>query len=264
MRIPWSFVRSYGRAVGASASILTLGPWSPSGRHQIRELADAYQRWRAKVPALPQITSRDLLEVSDPLELREVNGGDGNVTISELAIVTAIVRQRRAQAVFEIGTFDGRTTLNIAANAPPDAVVYTLDLPREGLTSAGLRLDEHDAKYIDKPASGARFNTARASDVAHKIHQLWGDSATFDFSPYQDAMDLVFVDGSHAYEYILSDSKNAAKLLRHQAGTILWHDYGTPWWPGVTQALDELYLRGGIFAKLRHVAGTALACVINE
>ena len=45
-------------------------------------------------------------------------------------VIANLAEQAEPPTAFEIGTFDGRTTLNIAANLRPPARVYTLDLPK--------------------------------------------------------------------------------------------------------------------------------------
>jgi hypothetical protein len=65
------------------------------------------------------------------------------------------------------------------------------------------------------------------------------------------------VDGSHSYEYVMSDSERALALLAGKPGTIVWHDYGT--WPGVTLALNELRTRDARFAGMVSIANTSLA-----
>ena len=40
-------------------------------------------------------------------------------------------------------------------------------------------------------------------------------------------MDLIFIDGSHAYSYVMSDSEKAFRMLAPN-GIILWHDYRGP------------------------------------
>ena len=64
---------------------------------------------------------------------------------------------------------------------------------------------------------------------------------------------LVFVDGSHAYDYAKKDSETAMRLVRPR-GIVLWHDYGV--WPGVTQALEEL--EAARRPWLVHIRGTSL------
>ena len=70
-------------------------------------------------------------------------------------------------------------------------------------------------------------------------------------------MDFVFVDGSHAYEYVLKDSESALKMIK-PGGVILFHDYNTSW-PGVTKALNELFTSNPRFKNLRHISQTSLA-----
>ena len=91
------------------------------------------------------------------------------------------------------------------------------------------------------------------SRMPPRITQLHGDSATFDFTPYEDRCDLVFVDGSHAYEYTVKDTETAFRLKR-PGGVIIWHDYGV--WEGVTRALEEFERRTN--AGLKHIHGTSL------
>ena len=81
------------------------------------------------------------------------------------------------------------------------------------------------------------------SPVAQKVQQLFGDSKTFDVSPWEGRCDLVFVDGSHAYSYVVSDSAKALELVA-PGGLVLWHDYAGPRHAaGVYRALNELAQR---------------------
>jgi SAM-dependent methyltransferase len=183
---------------------------------------------------------------------------DGNVSIFELVIIASLIQGLKPTRLLELGTFDGRTTLNMAANSSPGAVVFTLDLPKDSPNSTLLPLAPFEAKYIANRATVSRFV---GTEYQNNIVQLRGDSAAFDFSPFAGTMDFVFIDGSHSYQYVLRDSATALRLLRNRRGVILWHDYGTPCWAGVTQALNELFVQGGAFAGLRRIEGTALTCM---
>jgi predicted O-methyltransferase YrrM len=173
---------------------------------------------------------------------------DGNPTPVELFCLSALVRASNARAIFEIGTFDGTTTLQLALNSPDDAIVWTLDLPAGAIDQTHFPVLAEDKPYIEKPTTGARFTRTQA---AGKIRQLFGDSATFSFEPYLDRMDFVFIDGSHSLAYVRSDSARAFSLVR-PGGWIVWHDYGV--WPDVTTGLHELAIR----LPLVHLAGTTL------
>jgi predicted O-methyltransferase YrrM len=255
------FGRPYGHAILACVRLFTLGVAGPEGRGRIVRLARdlGYRDSDAPRPALSRVPYNDLAPDTLAVELREPVARDGNVTLLELLVIARLVRRFRPTALFEFGTYDGRTTLNLAANAPDGAAVYTLDLPRAGLADAALPLDRQERQFVDKEASGARFH---GTPLERAITQLYGDSASFDYSPYAGTIDFVFVDASHAYEYVLNDSAHAIRLLRAGRGVVVWHDYGV--WDGVTRALDRLHQEEPAFAALRWIEGTTLACLVRE
>jgi predicted O-methyltransferase YrrM len=123
--------------------------------------------------------------------------------LSELYLLSALVRKIGARNIFEIGTFEGRTALHLALNSEEQARVYTLDLPASMANQTQYRLPEDDIEFMDKPEIGGRY---RGTHVESKITQLHGDSATFDFSSYFGMMDFVLVDGCRMYEYVMSDA----------------------------------------------------------
>ena len=220
------FVFRYGYALVWSVYLFTLGLARNRNRILIGEIAGhfGYVRIRTKLPVAPlsALTADDAA-----VQMREPVGGDGNVTLLELLAIVRLVRMRAPRRLMELGTFDGRTTLNLAANSPPGAEVFTLDLPQTDLHNAQLPLAAGETHYIKKDESGARYH---GTDCEGKITQIRGDSATFDFSPYFQTVDFVFIDASHSYEYVLNDSRVALKLMRPSGGVILWHDYGS--WEG--------------------------------
>lgn len=248
----------YLHALGGGLYLYTAGVLSRKHRPLLSEIARhfGYGGWGLLPPTtLPAADLAELAPAETPIQLRAPIGEDGNVTLYELVAIATLAAAARPEAVFEIGTFNGRTTLNLAANAPA-AVVHTLDLPAEGADRAGLALDPDDLKYIRKPVSGAMF---AGTPEESRIRQHFGDSATFDFAPFRGGVDVVFVDGAHSYDYVLNDSARAREMLRGGRGLILWHDYGA--WAGVTRALNELHARGGEWAGMRHVRGTSVVCL---
>ena len=106
-------------------------------------------------------------------------------------------------------------------NSPPGCEVFTLDLPPAGAASASGEVGAADLKLIHKAAPGEAY---QGKDGAEKITQLFGDSTTFDFSPYSRSVDIVFVDGAHHYEAARSDSMNALQMVR-PGGVVIWHDF---------------------------------------
>lgn len=58
-----------------------------------------------------------------------------------------------------------------------------------------------ESKAVRSALLESRFTAFRFSGTAagQKITQLYGDSKAFDETPYVNACDLIFVDGSHAH-----------------------------------------------------------------
>lgn len=203
-------------------------------------------------PIIPAVPIEDLLPGSQPFQLFHPSADDGQISSLELIVLNKLIARLDPKAAFEFGTFDGRTTLNIAANTGENCSIYTLDLPADDIGKAALPIECGEASYILKHESGELF---RETDFAGRITQLYGDSAAFPYESYCKRIDFCFVDASHSYEYVMSDSLNALALLSPEGGSILWHDYDS--WPGVTKALNTLYLKDKRFCNMKRIQGTS-------
>lgn len=184
---------------------------------------------------LPSITPSELLEHDGAytLTLGGEGGIDPNANNFEFLKIVAMLKP---EAAFEIGTFLGQRAILIASHASDDVRVYTLDLPGDAETTPEMT-DPH----LRKRTSEVLFDGTRWKD---NITQLWGDSASFDFSPYHGQMDLVYIDGSHSYEYVSNDTKKAMAMVR-PGGVIIWDDYRSVRANyGVRRFLDGLRKKG--------------------
>jgi len=201
-------------------------------------LAQLHNRawFQSKRKKLPTVSLEELFPgtANLPIHLeRSLPRSVGNLTTDELAAMTLICQWLKPSVVFEFGTFNGRTTLNLAANTPADTKIYTLDLADPGATQHSL--DQVDVDLHLRDESGIYF---RNTTVSGKIEQLWGDSALFDETAWRGKVDLILVDAAHSYEYVRSDTTKALAMLR-PGGVVLWHDYCV-WYPGVYNYLHEL------------------------
>ncbi|MEM6553433.1 MAG: class I SAM-dependent methyltransferase [Planctomycetota bacterium] len=192
-------------------------------------------------PELPVRGLRELIEPGVRVELQSVPSEPWQVSPSELAAIAALAVSYRPETIFEIGTFDGRTTLNLHLNRP-EAKVITLDLPPA------------DQNLPDEKIAGMLI---RDRVEAGAIEQLYGNSLAFDFSPYAGQQDFVFIDAGHSYENALSDTRNALWLVEGREGTIVWHDYAG--WAGVTQAVQESIATVASPVDACWISGTSLA-----
>ena len=75
-----------------------------------------------------------------------------------------------------------------------------------------------DKKYVDLH----RHFSKSLQNVTH----LQGNSLTYDYKSMNQKFDLIFIDGDHHYESVMSDTKNAFELLKDENSIIVWHDYG--------------------------------------
>jgi hypothetical protein len=123
-----------------------------------------------------------------------------------------------------ISTFMGKTTMHLAANSPPDAKVYTLDLPQENFEEIKKNLATYDESLIVNGRKPVGFHYRR-SPWADKIEQLFVNSMAFDKSKYAGQMDFVLVDADHYYPSVVNDTRKAMAMLSRKPGSmVLWHD----------------------------------------
>ena len=250
------FARPYFLGLGYSIALFAFGWITRRGRAAIVELCGrlGYRYDRREPATLAEVSIDSLVGDCSEVTLCSLDSVDGNVTDRELIVLCGLVRAFKPKSIFELGTFDGRTTRNLTANTSDDARVWTIDLPRESIRNLAVPIHSHEQKYAEKTRSGEKY---RGTPEEARIIQLYGDSGTYDFSKLYDTFDFVFVDASHAYQYVVNDSLIALKLLRRGGGTIAWHDYGR--WDGVTRALNDLQLRHSVFHDAVAVQGTTLA-----
>jgi len=172
--------------------------------------------------------------------------------LEQLACLALITKCLQPRAIFEIGTYRGRTALNFALNSPKDCTIHTLDLPPGMRLGDDLRQNSADRDLIRASSPGACYE---GKDVAYKIEQLYGDSKTFDFAPYRRSVDIVYVDAAHDYEAVCSDSENALAMVRAN-GCVIWDEfanYGE--YNDVTRGIQDVV---GV-ENIVHVENTQLA-----
>lgn len=133
----------------------------------------------------------------------------------ELCTVSQLVATLAPARIFEFGTFDGRTTIHLALNAPEHALVYSID------TQSGEFDFATDSNFHSRCRVG---HFTLGTDAGKKVRMLTGDSKEYDFACFMNTMDFVFIDADHSYEGVISDSRVAFDLVR-PGGMIVWHDY---------------------------------------
>lgn len=187
-----------------------------------------------------------------PISLKRCVLDYGNLSYTEVMTICLLVQELKPKTIFEFGTFNGVTTLQMAMNSAENCRIHTLNLPPSGIDTA-MALGEYSRDKLLHPAFAGTTTVFDAQPEAAKIEQLWGDSATFDFTKFEKKVDLVFIDACHEYDYVKCDTESALKMIADSGGIILWHDF--PNAPGVMKYLEEI---SGRF-DIRHIKDTRLA-----
>jgi hypothetical protein len=185
----------------------------------------AHRLWLgAKAATFSHVSIDDLPGVGDARV-------EGWPTRLDAFILAALASQLQCESFFEFGTFRGRTTWTVVHNNPK-IKAFSLDLA--GPDSLGdARLELTDPHLFE---SWRRGEAVIGTPESERVTLLTGDSARFDYRPYQNQMDLVYIDGSHSYSYVRSDTEAALEMLSAR-GTIVWDDF---YYPGVWKYLNEI------------------------
>lgn len=224
----------------------------------VSEIAEFHKRCGGKVINFKE---SDLYnQITDNVRFSQsncLNAGFGTIRPIEAQVLASLVSYLKPKTVFEIGTYTGFSTLHLKNNAPSDATIYTMDLPKD---KSGIVL-KNDLYEAHPDIKNININENRFFNVENKHHnitQLFGDSKTFDFSPYYGKIDFTFIDASHSYAYVKSDTENALKMIS-PCGIILWHDYDFIH-PAVFKLINEIANK----KKIYYIERTRFALLINQ
>jgi hypothetical protein len=147
---------------------------------------------------------------------------------------------RGCSSILEIGTHYGYTTYNIARTLPL-SYVTTIDIIRE---------KHNKLPEFQKHELLSLYESGKECQSLENVNQIYYSSNEF-FDKNREIFQGIFIDGSHDYEQVLVDSRNAKTRIK--SGVIVWHDVynkytgidspkvsAEPNNPGVVLALKEL------------------------
>lgn len=133
----------------------------------------------------------------------------GTSMITDIALLKGLARKINDCSYMEIGSFRGESITAVA------------DVAKECIS---VTLSKDEMRQL-----GFSENHIKTSGVYirgyNNITSHYHNSLTFDFSSLGKKFDLMFVDGDHSYDAIVSDTKNVFKLLKNENSIIVWHDY---------------------------------------
>jgi len=146
--------------------------------------------------------------------------------------------------VLEIGSFKGKTTVFLSRAIEAlglEKRLYTVDPYTNEASEVGCSDENIDSAY-------ETFRRATAELDNHEHVRAYSDEA---LSNFEDAtFSLVFVDGDHTYEGVMTDYENYAPLLADR-GIMVLDDYANPQWPGVGRAVETIVEEGDLTVDRR-------------
>lgn len=195
----------------------------------------------------------------DQNDLRIVNEAVGKALylegwMSDVELRWLAVTARRMPVIVEVGSWKGRSTKALGGATP--GVVYSIDNWKGATNPADVTAIEARTKgddYIYEVYRTNLFDEIRAgkvvpirADSGKGVEQLVRLLAGRQ-------VDMVFIDGDHAYQSVKADIENYLPVLR-DGGLMSGHD-GAAMFPGVVRAIGELmpgysFAVGSIWQKI--------------
>jgi predicted O-methyltransferase YrrM len=172
--------------------------------------------WREQVASrhgmpdgLPVVTMDQLFREGQ-LSIGPMTFLDGGSLPTDMMLLAGLAGSISGCRYFEIGTWRGESA---AILSPRVKSCHTLCLTDEEMRGLGM----HD-RAIE---AHMQFSANLENVTQHR-----GDSRTFDFASLGQKFDLVFIDGDHHHDTIVSDTRNVFNHLAHEETVVVWHDYG--------------------------------------
>lgn len=139
----------------------------------------------------------------------------------------------KAGVIVEVGTWLGRSTVFILDICRQKGnTIYCVDTwagsASDETSDMARRFDVYDAFVKNMSQYGA----------GEYLRPTKGNSVTVAKRFDDRSIDLVMIDGDHAYESVRDDIEAWLPKIR-PGGTIMGHDYDNKRWPGVTRAVRE-------------------------
>jgi len=151
----------------------------------------------------------------------------GDLDDYNLTCINRITATVQPKTILEIGTFRGRTTLNLATWAPK-AHVITIDIANIVTdTFSSVDMDYHQ----EPDKVGIVF---KDTEQSKRITQIIADSLTQECALLVDAklkgrkIDLAFIDGGHDYDSVKHNFEELVLPRMKEGGVVVFDDYNRP------------------------------------
>lgn len=176
---------------------------------------------------------------------------NGSSHITDIILLKSLASRFESCDYLEMGSWRGESIVNVAEVANK---CISVSLSEQEMRDRNYNMSQVEVRNLFSK------NIKNITNIEH-------DTLTFDFSPFYNSFDLVFIDADHQYNAILSDTINAFKLLKNENSIIVWHDYAIGFekvnWQvlaGILDGCPSKEHRKNIY----HVSNTLCAIYIND
>lgn len=146
-----------------------------------------------------------------------------------LKTILPLVKNNSKLKIAEIGVYQGRGT-----------AMWNTMLINEGVDYEYMAIDHFEgSSEHDKTINYHEITLDNLKPILNKITIIKNNSIS-ECKNYDDEyFDIVYIDASHEYEFVIEDIKNWLPKVK-KGGVICGDDYVTGW-PGVVQAVNEVF-----------------------
>ncbi|MFZ0564817.1 MAG: class I SAM-dependent methyltransferase [Chlamydiales bacterium] len=150
-------------------------------------------------------------------------------------------RSAQRGKIVEIGSWKGKSTiwLGVGSASGPKSQIYAID------HHTGSSEHRQTGKVWTFPEFQQNISKAKLDSLVHPILKNSLEGA----QDIESMVDLIFIDGSHEYEYVRQDFETWFPKLMN-GGTLAFHD---SFWPGVRKVVHQKVFKSPYFKKARYV-----------
>lgn len=190
----------------------------------------------------------------------------GGLTLLESSILVSLLKILKAKYIFEFGTYFGSTTKLFSQNTMNSSKIYSIDFDMKKHEPIISKSDVENQKYLHNGIINDQYLTyllkkkgpykiINKKKILRKIKLLKLDSKLLDVRKlkFVNKFDLIFIDGGHDYQTVISDTKNSL-LMKKKDSIVVWHDYKSKIHSDVTKFLNNFNKKKKIF----HIKNTML------
>ncbi|HSX25822.1 MAG TPA: class I SAM-dependent methyltransferase [Chlamydiales bacterium] len=155
-----------------------------------------------------------------------------------VALLKALTQEKEMEirSIVEIGVYRGNTS-KLFRLFFPEATLYLIDPWK--IYDAYQTVDARPISTEQSDYENAYENVKQLFPNDPKVHIL--RKSSLEAAPeVPNNLDLVFIDGNHSYPFVKQDIQTWLPKVR-DGGILAGHDYDPIHFPGVTQAVDELF-----------------------